>query len=499
MGRKLLALLLGAFLLRMAILPLFWHQPLNIVDEQHYSRLAISILTRGEFAHFPGKPTAIRPPLYPVFLAGIYKIFGPKNYDAVRIIQIFLALLSGCVVYSLTKKFFEKENVALLACAIFLFYPSLLFFNYLILTETLFIFLFLLALWGLSLTIFNLSLETSAKYQQNKFQIKDFRKRIYKSYLIPAGIFWGLASLTRSILYPFIPAVSLFLFWITPRRRQGLLVSLLFLLTAILTLSPWMVRNYRIFGHFVAVDTMGGLNLYMGNYEHTPLHRAWAAVENPPEIAWYRGHEKELSGLNEAEKQRWAIKKALEFIREHPGLTVVRSLIKIANFWQLERTIVAGIQKNYFPKFQNKFLILASTLSILVAYIAVVILGFNGLFWVIFYEKDFKEKNNSQKQLIKKSIKSKAVHLFLFLLIIYFTAIHGVVFGHSRYHLPLIPILCIYTAYFLSSFKNIWKNKRYIFWKLCIPIFAIFLLFWSYDIFIGSREKIETFTRHLFK
>ncbi len=146
---KLLFVLAAALLLRLALLPLFWDQPLNIVDEQHYNRLALAILERGEFAHFPGKPTAIRPPLYPAFLAGVYKVFGAENYNAVRVIQIFISLLSGILVYSLAKKIFAREDVALLAGGIFLFYPSLVFFNYLILTETLFIFLFLLSLWCL--------------------------------------------------------------------------------------------------------------------------------------------------------------------------------------------------------------------------------------------------------------------------------------------------------------------------------------------------------------
>ena len=144
---KIFHILIINFTIKILLLIKFYNQPLNIVDEQHYNKLALSILKRSEFSWAPGHLTAIRPPLYPAFLALVYKIFGPENYNAVRLVQIFLSLVSGLIVYSLAKKIFHEEKVALLAAAIFLFYPSLVIFNYLILTETLFIFLFLLALY----------------------------------------------------------------------------------------------------------------------------------------------------------------------------------------------------------------------------------------------------------------------------------------------------------------------------------------------------------------
>ena len=149
---RLLTVIFFAFLVRLSLIPFFYNQPLNIVDEQHYNSLSLSLLERGEFGWKPGRLTAIRPPLYPAFIYIIYKIFGPNNYNAVRLLQLFLSLASGCLVYSLAKKIFREEKAALFACILFLFYPSLVLFNYLILTETLFIFLFLLAFgfwsWG---------------------------------------------------------------------------------------------------------------------------------------------------------------------------------------------------------------------------------------------------------------------------------------------------------------------------------------------------------------
>ncbi len=308
-------------------------------------------------------------------------------------------------------------------------------------------------------------------------------------YLILAGIFWGLASLVRSVPYPLTPFVGVFLFLVWPNKRKGLLAGLIFFLAAMVTLSPWIIRNYKVFGHFVAVDTMGGLNLYMGNYAHTPLHRAWAAVDNPPEIAWYRGHEKELAHLNEAEKQRWAIKEALVFIKEHPGLTALRTVIKAANFWQLERTIIAGMQKGFFPGLKNKVLETISALSIPLSYVLVAILGFCGLL----------EETIPclEKKKCLSSGRCPMVWLF-WLLILYFTAIHALVFGHSRYHLPLVPLLCLFSAYLVFSFKEIYSLRRNEFRKIFISVVSIFSIIWIYDVFIGSWDKIEAFCHQLF-
>ncbi len=298
-------------------------------------------------------------------------------------------------------------------------------------------------------------------------------------YIILAGIFWGLASLTRSVTYPFTPFIALFLIFVSPSKKKGLLAAALFMSATILTLSPWIIRNYRVFGRLVAVDTMGGLNLYMGNYEHTPLHRAWAAVDNPPEIAWYRGHEKELRGLNEAEKQKWAIKKAKEFILSHPGLTLLRSIIKAANFWQLERTIIAGMSEGYFPGLKGQIKEILIAVSILTAYVLVAIFGFSGIFLKLWYDPKWPD-------------------LFILVILLYFTGIHALVFGHSRYHLPLMPFLCGYAAWLVINLKALSAASKGVTAKVTAIVTMVFVAIWAYDVFIGSREKVMAFFNQVF-
>src|SRR5947209_6430802 len=104
-GRTLLrsALALG-LLVRLII---WWHTSAlgpAIVDEQQYSQIAHNILAGNGFAWAPGELTSIRPPLYPGLLAAVWSIAGSANLQAVRLVQILLALLTTAVVYQLGKR-----------------------------------------------------------------------------------------------------------------------------------------------------------------------------------------------------------------------------------------------------------------------------------------------------------------------------------------------------------------------------------------------------------
>ena len=90
----------------------------------------------------PGQPTSIRPPLYPALVAAIFAVAGESNYQAVRLVQFVLALLTTALVYRLGCRIFTPAVGRYAAAATWL-YPSIVFFNFTILTETLYIFLLL--------------------------------------------------------------------------------------------------------------------------------------------------------------------------------------------------------------------------------------------------------------------------------------------------------------------------------------------------------------------
>lgn len=404
---------------RLAIL---WYTPAlgaGIADEQHYSQLGESILAGNGFARAPGQPTSLRPPLYPALLATIWSVAGQHNLQFVRAFQIVLALATMVVVYVLGARIYDKRTARYAAAASWL-YPSLVFFNFLILTETLFT-LLLLTFILLSVCLVQ-------------------APRSWMALL--CGIVLGLAALTRSVLWP-VPLVlcPLLLVLIPGPIGRRIALPLVVLAGYTIVVAPWAVRNTKLQRVFTVIDTMGGMNLRMGNYEYTPDDRMWDAVALRGPRSWVRGVTPDEPGvpMTEGQKEKWAQREALQYMRQHPGVTARRALIKFADLWGIEREFVAGVQYGLF-KPPGWFQVLGSA-SIVFAFVAVCLLGAAGL-WLT-------------------PPADRRLHVLTLLPVVVIVGAHTIVFGHSRYHLPLVPILALYGAAFVVRIGlSIWAAQR---------------------------------------
>jgi 4-amino-4-deoxy-L-arabinose transferase-like glycosyltransferase len=414
-----LALVLG-LLVRLAILSQTSSLGTPIVDEQHYRRLGSNVLAGYGFAMDPGTPTSIRPPLYPALLAATWFVSGPGNLQAVRLVQIVVTLATTGLIFLIGRRLYGPD-VGRVAAAICWLYPSLVFSNFLILTETLFTFL-LVGFVFLAVMLVQSPRTVVA---------------------LACGAALALAALTRSVLWP-APLVFCPMLFLLIRGPLGLRIAMpLFVLTGFLVvLAPWAVRNTRLQGVFTTVDTMGGLNLRMGNYEYTPEDRMWDAVSLTGERSWVYALAQEHieTPITEGFKDKWAQRKAIEYMRQHPAQTVKRSIIKFADFWGLEREFLAGVRDGFFDP-PRWFQIVASIL-ITCAYVAICVLGASGL-WLE----------------PPADWRTQAVLLFPVVLI---TGAHTMVFGHSRYHLPLMPFLGIWAAALVSGrLQHVRLNPRW--------------------------------------
>jgi 4-amino-4-deoxy-L-arabinose transferase-like glycosyltransferase len=438
--KKLIIILAIGAILRGLLLMFFWDKPLTIVDERHYQAIAENILYQHHFSLTGENSTAIRPPLYPFFLSAVYSLRGGVHLNLVRIVQIFISLGIIYLVYLTGRKLFTS-NIALTGALIFSVYPSFIVFTHFLLTELLFtLFLMLFLLFFIS-----------------------FLQRPNRSDLVIAGVCLGLGALTRSILFHFSFVLCAFIMLFVKQSWRAKLVSIaLLMLSFSIVIAPWVIRNYQLYRSVVFIDTMGGLNMYMGNYQHTPLNRAWAAVDLPPEKSWYYGHENELAVMNEAQKQNWAMEKAKAFIIRHPALTLKRDMIKAANFWGLEREIIGAVTNNHYPLLNRTLTLLIIAPLILFSCMTVIVGGMVGLIY-----------NFSS---------GKLIYGFLILLLVYFTGMHGLVFGHSRYHLPLIPLLAVMAAWTVKNVRIIFADKKNIRYTLSIISVSVFSIIWIREI-----------------
>ena len=108
-----------------------------ISDAIGYNQLALSLVTNKSFNHFDN----LRTPGYPVFIALIYDISNESVWF-VLFVQILLSLISVFLVFKIASKIFS-ENIALLSAFLFAIDINQAYYTLTLLTETLFVTLFI--------------------------------------------------------------------------------------------------------------------------------------------------------------------------------------------------------------------------------------------------------------------------------------------------------------------------------------------------------------------
>jgi 4-amino-4-deoxy-L-arabinose transferase-like glycosyltransferase len=428
-----------------------WFAPLEprIWDENDYAQLARTIAVAGEFAYQPGQPTSIRPPLYPAFVAGVYHVAGVDNYQAIRLAQALLSLVIVVILHRLGREVLASERAALWLAALFCFYPSFLGYNNLILTEVLFTFWLTAGVYALSRAL----------------------NRDCFANLAVAGVLLALGALTRSVLWLLPPVLSVFLLWAWKGgigRRTFAIIA--FAAPFALVIAPWAVRNTKLQQTFIPVDCMSGRNFMMGNYEHTPLYRSWDAISLQGERFWiavlFAAHP-EADGMTQGQIDQLAMKEGIRFIREHPGLTLRRDVVKFFDFWGLERELIAGADRGYFGAIPRPAVIFVGLLVV-------------GAYALVLFASAFGAALNPPID--------RRQNLLLLLVVAFICGAHTVVFAHSRYHLPVIPFVLVYAAAALAGPRALVRHPL-AFW-LATLFCVVIVTGWAWNAAAGDFDKL---------
>jgi 4-amino-4-deoxy-L-arabinose transferase-like glycosyltransferase len=124
----------------------------SVQDQYTYIMLAENLATNKGFTvnvpvwvANPGKPTAIFPPLYPLFISWILQLF---NYSlaAIRLTQVFLSLIVIWVVFDLGCKIFN-HTTGIVSGLVSALYPALVMYPRLIMSEGFFFPLIAILVW----------------------------------------------------------------------------------------------------------------------------------------------------------------------------------------------------------------------------------------------------------------------------------------------------------------------------------------------------------------
>ena len=275
------------------------YQP--IYDAADYLRLGVSIAQGHGFGvtryAAGGGPTALRPPLYPMFLAAVIKLTAGSQ-PAIRLAQAALGTVTVAAT-ALAAHLVWGRRVALVTLFAGALYAPLVLLGGAELSEWLSVMLQMCAVAaGL------LSRRVPSRWAA-----------------AAAGALAGLSILARPNSAAFLPALMVLA---TPpgapaRPPRGRLVpAALVLALCVLTLVPWTVRNVLVMGRLVPVTTQAGY-VMAGVYnsaarDDTQYPASWRSpLTLPATSAIYR--DRALREVQVDERQRAV---ALDFIRANP-------------------------------------------------------------------------------------------------------------------------------------------------------------------------------------
>lgn len=246
--------------------------PISSHDSVEYVTLAENILSNQHFsmdAQAPSTPDTFRTPGYPFFLAIVLAVF--KSYFAAIFLQIVMVWLSAVIIYKMGKEIFSSR-VGFAAALGFMLDPTVIYHTMVILSDTAFVFLFLLTIY---LLFFKGNPSSGMSTE---------RKHLYRRALF-GGIILGAAVLVRPVALYLLP-VLLFFHWLYiehirkasgQRRWQDLiLVCVCLTIGMSVVVFPWMLRN-RIETGSLGISSITAYNLYEFNI---PGFLEWKGVPN---------------------------------------------------------------------------------------------------------------------------------------------------------------------------------------------------------------------------
>lgn len=380
----------------------FFYLPAGTIfgDEDRFIREAVHFASTLEFR--VGADKAWEMPLVGVFYGAIYYFIGSEQglIYAVRFLQSIMLIFQAFLISSISYMALRDNMAAKIAFVWVLFYPFFVYYQGLLLSETIFITLLIASFYFLY------------KWKESEFE----GGNLYLFLLFSVAAIYTKA--TTAFLVPLLaPAFVLFAKKDIRKSLKILVISCLVYMTL---LSPWWVRNYVLLDSFVPFTTSSAYNLYLGN---NPANKHggcdWSIDVDREEVASMR------EGRSELERSSLFKSKAKDFIAQNPDRFLELAWMKFKRFYNI--TPNAESFNSGFYKWVSVFTF-GPVLFLFVLGVFVSIRKFNYL-------------------------------VPIYALIAYFTLIHMIVISSLRYRVPIEPFMIIVAAFALSFLVQQIKSK----------------------------------------
>ncbi len=338
-------------------------------------------------------PNLWMPPLYAYYLY-CFSFIGLEDQNYIRLIllsQVLLASISVAVFYKINKLFFSQK-ISFFNSVLFSIFPIYIYVSSQISSMSLQVLLMILFFYFF-------------------FQIID--KKNFSSIILFSFISGLLILLRGEFRIIFVVSIFyLFLFFKIPIKK----IFLIFLITLVTT-SPYLIRNFIIFGKITVVET-SGYNLWKGNHPHALQN---SRVEGSEMVS------ENLKKLNDSiprdkfyriNRDKLFFDQAIKNIIKKPLEYLIFSLKKAISFQFI-------ILDSMDPRFWNPL-----------HYLPLLLLGVTSLIGLILSDK--------------KSYKFNYLILIFFIIIIIFSMVSIL----PRYKLIILPFQIIFTGVLIEYVKE---------------------------------------------
>lgn len=365
-----------------------------VSDSVAYDTFATNLAAGDGFGWTRENPTGFFAPGAAFIYAVLYVVFG-HNYAPIVGLHILVAAASILLLWSLARQWFGIYAANCSAWALAL-WPSQVMFVTVLATELIFSGLMLASMWVWSRESINIWLR-----------------------VLILGPILALCALVRphALLLPAVFALERI--WRTGLLIQTAISSAVCMLLVIIILTPWSLRNERVFGERFLIAANSGVTLWMGN--------------NPQSSGEYMYPPTDVEHLNDAQRDKELRRRALAYIIDRPVTFVWQSIVRLVKTHSRETINVVwnihGIEQGIGSKAHVPLKILST------AYWYVMLIF--GLIGVVFIYR-------------RTGLIGCACHPAV-LVWMYFSAVHAIVLAQDRYHFISIPMIAALVGYSIAK------------------------------------------------
>ena len=342
-------------------------------------------------------PSALTPPIYPWVVSLAFRAFGVFSNAAGFAMLVFnsvFSALTSWTIYRIARRVFN-ETVAVWSGWVWALLPYAIYYS-------------VDWIWESSLSAFLLSL----LFMRTLEMEGDDRLWSWFSYALA----WGIAGLTNTSELAWLPFSGCWLAYQLHRRGKRFLVPVVFSAAVFwMTLMPWLVRNYYVFGEPVFIRDNFGTEFRAGN---NPQAEGWKVGINDATLDPLLLSEAAISSRQAHEAKAW--------IAQHPKRFLVLCFRRFIFFWAGLPVTWAGLPVTGMKQVRNLLFLASSLLSI------------GGLLL---------------------ALKRRVHGVFLFATLwLFYPLIYYITVPEPRYRHAIEPEMVILAVFLISSFPARWRR-----------------------------------------